>query len=149
MAKIEDEIKSKFQSEKQKFIINLMYTSNWIKNNHAELLRPYNITSQQFNILRILRGNGDFMPMNTVKERMIDKSPNTTRLVDKLIAKELVERKRCDTDRRVVYAKIHQNGLDLLSELDEKSEKPFLEMLNTISDKEAKSVSDILDKLRG
>ena len=149
MAKIEDEIKSKFQSERQKFIINLMFTSNWIKNNHSELLRPYNITSQQYNILRILRGNGDFMSMNTVKERMIDKSPNTTRLVDKLIEKNFVERKRCDEDRRVVYAKIHQKGLDMLKELDEKSEKPFLEMLDTISDKEAKQVSDILDKLRG
>ena len=149
MAKIEDEIKSKFQSERQKFIINLMFTSNWIKNNHSELLRPYNITSQQYNILRILRGNGDFMSMNTVKERMIDKSPNTTRLVDKLIEKNFVERKRCDEDRRVVYAKIHQKGLDMLKELDEKSEKPFLEMLDTISDKEAKQVSDILDNLIG
>lgn len=149
MAKIEDEIKSKFQNEKQKFLINLMFTSNWLKSNHADLLRPYNITSQQYNILRILRGNGDFMPMNTVKERMIDKSPNTTRLVDKLISKNLVERKRCDEDRRVVFAKIHQNGLEMLKELDEKMDKPFAGLLDTISEEEAKKVNSILDKLRG
>lgn len=149
MAKIEDEIKSRFQSERQKFIVNLMFTSNWLKNHHADLIRPYNITSQQYNILRILRGNGDFMPMNTVKERMIDKSPNTTRLVDKLISKNLVERKRCDEDRRVVYVKITSMGLEMLAELDDKMEKPFLEILDVLSEKEAKEGNLILNKLRG
>lgn len=149
MARIEDEIKSTFRDEKQKLLVNLMFTSSWLKNNHAELLRPYNITPQQYNILRILRGNGDFMPMNTVKERMIDKSPNTTRLVDKLIAKELVDRKRCDQDRRVVYVKIHQKGLEILAEMDEKMDKPFLDLLSVLSEKEAEKTNLVLDKLRG
>ena len=149
MAKIEDEIKSTFKDEKQKMLINLMFTASWLKNHHSDLLRPFNITPQQYNILRILRGNGDFMPMNTVKERMIDKSPNTTRLVDKLIAKNLVERKRCDEDRRVVYAKIQQEGLEVLNEMDEKMDKPFLDLLSVLSEKEAEKMNLILDKLRG
>ena len=148
MGDIEKDIKSKFESERHKLVVNLMYTSNLLKNFHSELVKPFNITIQQYNILRILRGNGDFMPMNTVKERMIDKSPNTTRLVDKLIAKNLVERKRCDEDRRVVYVKVCDSGLDLLKAIEAVMDKPFSALVSPLNEKEAKQANDVLDKLR-
>jgi DNA-binding MarR family transcriptional regulator len=146
---IDKAIKSKFKSEQQRMVVNLLYTSNWLKNIHSDLLQPFDITSQQYNILRILRGNGDWMTMNTVKERMIDKSPNTTRLADKLVTKKYVERKRCEEDRRVVYVKITAKGVKLMAEIDEKSMKPFEKIADKISNKDAAIVSSILDKLRG
>ncbi len=146
---IDKAIKSKFKSEQQRMVVNLLYTSNWLKNIHSDLLQPFDITSQQYNILRILRGNGDWMTMNTVKERMIDKSPNTTRLADKLVTKKYVERKRCEEDRRVVYVKITAKGVKLMAEIDEKSMKPFEKIADKISNKDAATVSSILDKLRG
>jgi DNA-binding MarR family transcriptional regulator len=146
---IDKAIKSKFKNEQQRMVVNLLYTSNWLKNIHSDLLQPFDITPQQYNILRILRGNGDWMTMNTVKERMIDKSPNTTRLADKLVAKKFVERKRCEEDRRVVYVKITAKGLKLMAEIDDKSMKPFEKIAEKISNKDAALVSSILDKLRG
>jgi DNA-binding MarR family transcriptional regulator len=146
---IDKAIKSKFKNEQQRMVVNLIYTSNWLKNIHSDLLQPFDITPQQYNILRILRGNGDWMTMNTVKERMIDKSPNTTRLADKLVAKKFVERKRCEEDRRVVYVKITAKGLKLMAEIDDKSMKPFEKIAEKISNKDASIVSSILDKLRG
>jgi len=146
---IDKAIKSKFKSEQQRMVVNLLYTANWLKNIHADLLQPFDISPQQYNILRILRGNGDWMTMNTVKERMIDKSPNTTRLVDKLVSKKYVDRKRCEEDRRVVYAKITNKGLKLMTELDDKSMKPFEKIADKISNKDAAHVSVVLDKLRG
>jgi DNA-binding MarR family transcriptional regulator len=146
---IDKAIKSKFKSEQQRMVVNLLYTANWLKNIHADLLQPFDISPQQYNILRILRGNGDWMTMNTVKERMIDKSPNTTRLVDKLVSKKYVDRKRCEEDRRVVYAKITNKGLKLMTELDDKSMKPFEKIADKISNKDAAHVSVDLDKLRG
>ena len=146
---IDKAIKSKFKNEQQRMVVNLLYTSNWLKNIHSDLLQPFDITPQQYNILRILRGNGVWMTMNTVKERMIDKSPNTTRLADKLVAKKFVERKRCEEDRRVVYVKITAKGLKLMAEIDDKSMKPFEKIADKISNKDAALVSSILDKLRG
>jgi DNA-binding MarR family transcriptional regulator len=146
---IDKAIKSKFKNEQQRMVVNLLYTSNWLKNVHSDLLQPFDITPQQYNILRILRGNGDWMTMNTVKERMIDKSPNTTRLADKLVAKKFVERKRCEEDRRVVYVKITAKGLKLMTEIDNKSMKPFEKIADKISNKDAAYVSAVLDKLRG
>ena len=146
---IDKAIKSKFKNEQQRMVVNLLYTSNWLKNIHSDLLQPFDITPQQYNILRILRGNGVWMTMNTVKERMIDKSPNTTRLADKLVAKKFVERKRCEEDRRVVYVKITAKGLKLMAEIDDKSMKPFEKIAEKISNKDAALVSSILDKLRG
>jgi DNA-binding MarR family transcriptional regulator len=146
---IDKAIKSKFKSEQQRMVVNLLYTANWLKNIHADMLNPFDITTQQYNILRILRGSNDWMTMNTVKERMIDKSPNTTRLTDKLVAKKCVERKRCDEDRRVVYVKITAKGIKLMAEIDEKTMKPFDKIADKISSKDAKQVSAILDELRG
>jgi DNA-binding MarR family transcriptional regulator len=101
----------------------------------------------QFNILRILRGAKAEINVNTVKERMVEKSPNTTRLMDKLIDKGLIVRSRCKEDRRVVYVKITENGLKLLSEIDKNDLGTSLNDIG-ISDEEANVLSDLLDKVR-
>jgi len=149
MASIEQEINSKIVDDKQKFVVNLVYTSGLIKNMFTDFIKPYDISSQQFNILRILRGDGDWLSMNIVKERMIEKSPNATRLADKLISKKLIERQRSDADRRVVFVKITKLGLELLTKIDTKDNVKFEELISKISPEEAKLVSDILDKMRG
>ena len=149
MKPIDEEIKSKFANNKVRMMVNLMYTTNCIKNHFTDFLKPYEISSQQFNILRILRGDGDWLAMSIVKDRMIEKSPNATRLADKMIAKDLIERKRCDNDRRVVYVKITKEGLKLLKEIDEVNNEDRINYIENVTEEEAKIVSDLLDKLRG
>jgi DNA-binding MarR family transcriptional regulator len=107
----------------------------------------FDLTMPQFNILRILRGAKGPINVNTVKDRMIERSPNTTRLMDKLIDKGLIERIRCEQDRRVVYVNISDLGQELLSQIDETPD--FSNLTHpTISDPEATQLSDLLDKLR-
>ncbi|MES2799698.1 MAG: MarR family transcriptional regulator [Bacteroidota bacterium] len=145
--KIEDIIKSKFTSEHQKAIVNLRYTANFINHQHNVFMEQFDLTMPQFNILRILRGAKEALNINTVKERMVDKSPNSTRLMDKLIEKGLIDRIRCEKDRRVVYVEIAERGTNLLSEIDKEiKEKDFFQV--NISDEEAVILSTILDKIR-
>ena len=148
MAKIDIEIKGKFQNNKHRFIANLVFTSNWFRNLVGEHLKPYNISFQQLNILRILRGTKDWISMNDLKKFMIEKSPNATRLADKLITKGFVERKRSEVDRRVVYLTITDKGIELLETINKISGN-YMEFTTRITEEEAKQVSDILDKIRG
>lgn len=144
---ISKEINATFKSVQQKVVVNVRYTSNWMGNRQNSFMAKYELTMPQFNILRILRGAKDHLNVNTVKDRMIEKSPNTTRLMDKLIDKELIERVRCEKDRRVVYVKISQKGLDLLSEIDQEFETSDF-FTNNLTDEEAETLSNLLDKLR-
>jgi DNA-binding MarR family transcriptional regulator len=145
--KIEDEIQTRFKTPQQKAIINIRYTSNFLGNIQNSLMDQYGLSMAQFNILRILRGAKSAINVQTVKERMIEKSPNTTRLMDKLIEKELIERTRCTNDRRVVYVEISKGGLALLKEIDENSD--ILNMIQVgLSDQESQQLSDLLDKVR-
>lgn len=150
MPSIEVALQSKFKDDHQKVVVNILYTANWLKNLHGEDLKKFDITLQQYNILRILRGGKDWMAMNDVKSRMIEKSPNATRLADKLIELGYIERKRCDVDRRVVYVKITDTGLKILKIIDDqKMLMPNDAFLDNLSSKEAKDLSILLDKLRG
>jgi MarR family 2-MHQ and catechol resistance regulon transcriptional repressor len=145
--KIEDEIQTRFKTPQQKAIINIRYTSNFLGNIQNSLMDQYGLSMAQFNILRILRGAKSAINVQTVKERMIEKSPNTTRLMDKLIEKELIERTRCTNDRRVVYVEISKGGLALLKEIDDNSD--ILNMIQVgLSDLESQQLSDLLDKVR-
>lgn len=146
--KIDDAIQSKFKSPIMKAAVNIRYTSNFMAGKQNAIMSKYDLTMPQFNILRILRGAGEMVSVNTVKDRMVEKSPNTTRLMDKLIDKKLIDRERCESDRRVVYVGISKKGLDLLSEIDESNEFDVL-MPKNISDEEANLLSDLLDKFRG
>lgn len=141
-------INSKFKSAHQKAIVNIRYTSNWMSQKQNKYMSNFDISMAQFNILRILRGANDYLNVNTIKERMVEKSPNTTRLMDKLIEKKLIERVRCEEDRRIVFVKITEKGLTLLSEID----KDFTDTYSfseSLSEDEAETLSFLLDKLRG
>ena len=145
--KIDEALQTKFKSPQQKAIINIRFTSNFLGNVQQNSMNQYDLTMPQFNILRILRGAGEEINVNTVKDRMIEKSPNTTRLMDKLIDKGLIERIRCEKDRRVVFVKISENGLAILSEIDKNIDMNTL--INAgLTDEEANTLSDLLDKTR-
>ena len=145
MGDISKDIKSKFVSNKVKALINIKYTANWLSSKETDFFKPYGISPQQYNILRILRGAKDKIKVQIVKDRMIERAPNATRLMDKLCDKNLIERERCEHDRRVVYVKISNQGLELLSTIDVNGNLSFLDNL---SDKEATTLSNLLDKLR-
>ncbi|WP_299454855.1 MarR family transcriptional regulator [uncultured Microscilla sp.] len=149
MAKIDEEIKSSFVDNKYRLLANVVFTRNWIQNQFASFLKPFGVSPQQFNILRILRGANDWLNMHEVKSRMVEKSPNATRLCDKLVEKQLVERARSEEDRRVVHLRITKAGLDLLVKIGEKDDKSSINFVENISDEEAKIASEILDKFRG
>ena len=145
--KIDEALQTKFKSPQQKAIINIRFTSNFLGNIQQNTMNQYDLSMPQFNILRILRGAGEAINVNTVKDRMIEKSPNTTRLMDKLIDKGLIERTRCEDDRRVVFVKISENGLSVLSEIDKNTDINLL--INAgLTDEEANTLSDLLDKTR-
>lgn len=146
--KIDDETKTKFTSPQIKAAVNVRFTSNYLSTMQNSFMANFGLSLAQFNILRILRGAGDSIAVNTVKERMIEKSPNTTRLMDKLIDKDLISRERCSEDRRVVYVKITKNGLKLLSEIDAQFDEGSKFIPTTLTDEEANTLSDLLDKFR-
>ena len=147
---IGEEIKqSKFSSEYQKLMINLGFTASWAERITSSKLKSFKLTPQQFNILRILRGqHGNPATINLLTERMIDKSSNASRLVDKLIVKDLVSRRECPSDRRQVDVSITKKGLDLLAKID-KEEEEWIKEFKGLSIAEAKELNKLLDKLRG
>lgn len=146
---IETDIKQKkFRSPFQKLALNLVYTTKWLEYKQLESFKEHDITPQQYNVLRILRGQqGNPIKVSEITERMLDKSSNTSRLVDKLLAKNLAKRTSCESDRRAVDVVITEEGLELLTVLD-----PFIEdwenRFNIISAEEAEQISALLDKLR-
>lgn len=145
MGDISKDIQSKFANERIKAIINIKYTANWINSHENEFFRPYGISPQQYNILRILRGAGEPIKVQLIKDRMIERAPNATRLMDKLCDKGYIERVRCEHDRRVVYISITHEGLKLLADIDKNIKLDFLENL---TDEEASVLSNLLDKIR-
>jgi len=146
---ISKEIKQeKFRNEHHKMLINIFFTSSWLSSKHSCRLKPYGISVQQYNILRILRGQHPTpVTINLLIDRMLDKNSNASRLVEKLRLKKLVERAVSTDDRRAVNVIITQKGLALLTELD-KLEEIFLKELKSITAKEAELLSSLLDKLR-
>jgi DNA-binding MarR family transcriptional regulator len=148
---IEKEIKQtvKFNSEYQKMAVNLLFTASWLDKHHTEKLKPFGLTPQQYNILRILRGQHPKpATVNLLIERMLDKSSNASRLVDRLQKKKFVSRCVSDSDKRSVNILITEEGLNVLSKVD--SEAVLLEkVLHTLSAEEAKTMNTLLDKLRG
>jgi len=145
--KIEDIIKAKFKNEHHKAIVNIRYTSNWIGAFHNKQLAEFDLSLPQFNILRILRGANEPLSIKIVKQRMLEKSPNTTRLIDKLISKEMVDRSRCSDDRRVVNIEITKKGLKLLSDIDHVFDE--MSLAENLSQEEASMLNVLLNKLRG
>ncbi|MCX6150528.1 MAG: MarR family transcriptional regulator [Ignavibacteriales bacterium] len=148
--KLEEEISQKnFRNVYHKAAVNVFYTFNWAYEFHTKILKPFNITPQQYNILRILRGqHPEPATVKLLKERMIDKMPDVSRIVEKLRTKGFVERHICEKDRRMVDVWITQHGLDLLARLDDKNDELDKFMSNLNID-EAITLNCLLDKLRG
>lgn len=146
---IEEELKAKFNDDHQKAMVNVLFTGSWLYNQNATFLKQFGITPEQFNVLRILRGSYPKpLRLADITERMIDKSSNCTRLVEKLRLKKMVTRELSATNRRQVDISVTGKGLQLLTEIDKQLDV-FLGSMRRISKKEAKDLSLILDKLRG
>jgi len=145
--KIEELTQSRFKSSTHKAVINIKYTANWLSAQYNCKLSDYALSLPQFNVLRILRGAGEAINVKLVKERMIEKSPNTTRLFDKLVEKGYISRCRCESDRRVVYLEITEEGMEVLAKIDVVFGDINHEQNLTID--EAEQLSYLLDKLRG
>ncbi|MDX9751771.1 MAG: MarR family transcriptional regulator [Flavobacteriales bacterium] len=146
--RIDDELQSRFDNEQHKAMLNVMFTANWFKSRQTAVLRSHGISPQQYNILRILRGASGPMNMQAVKERMVERAPNATRLTDKLVTKALVERTRCTDDRRVVFVRITDRGLALLDAIARTFRPAQARMLAALSPADARELNRILDQCR-
>ncbi|WP_281336269.1 MarR family winged helix-turn-helix transcriptional regulator [Flavobacterium eburneipallidum] len=148
--KIEEVIKSTVPLDNsKKIILNVLYTQNVITDNFNEILKPYDISGEQYNVLRILRGQkGCPANMCVIQERMLAKTSNTTRLVDKLLLKELVTREVCPENRRKIEVKITQKGLDVLKDLDPKVNAHEQYFSNNLDSDEVIELNRLLEKYR-
>jgi len=148
---IEKEIKqSKFENSLQKAIINLFYTSNFIRDRILNILKNYDIQQQHYNVLRIIKGQyPNSVSPGYIKEVMIDKGVDLTRLLDKLEKKGLIKRQLSLKNRRKIDINLTIEGLNLLNELKPKFNYLYDEISKNINDEEAKQLSNLLDKLRG
>jgi DNA-binding MarR family transcriptional regulator len=138
---------SKFRNEYHKTVVNLIFTYNWITEKNKQFFEKGDITPQQYNILRILRGAGKPLSTLQIRQRMLDKMSDTSRIVDRLVKKELVQKVICKTDRRLVDVTITDTGMQLLDQLDSYNEQMDA-MLGNLSEEEAKMLNHLLDKLR-
>jgi len=147
--KIEEEIKQvKFKSSHQKAVINLLFTAGWLQGQQQNFFKPFGITNQQFNILRILKGQHPKTISGTeIKSRMLDRNSDVSRLLERLAAKGFINKQTCPKDKRAADVSITTAGLDLLSELDKKQKQ--IDAVLRLSDKEAEELSNLLDKGRG
>jgi len=148
--KIEEEIKQKkFNNEFTKAEININFSAAWLLTKRAAVLKPFDISIQQFNLLRILKGqNPKASPLKLITERMIDKMSNTSRLVEKLRIKGLVEREQCPNNRRQVDIIITKNGLQLIEKMSKIMDVVTLKE-NNLTEDEAATLNTLLDKFRG
>ncbi len=148
--KIEEEIQQqKFRNAHHKVAVNLLYTAAWLEDRNKNFFKEYDITNQQFNILRILRGQ---LPKKIsgaeIKNRMLDKNSDVSRLLDRLILKNLVAKSQCPNDKRAADVVITDSGLDLLKKIDGKMDETDLAVFH-LTKTEATQLSDLLDKCRG
>ena len=149
--RLEEEIKQKqFRNEYHKLGVNILFTSSLLKLKTQQMLKPFGLSPEQFNVLRILRGHyPDPATVNMIIDRMIDKNSNASRIVDKLIEKKLVIRKESCVDRRQVDVFITEEGLKVLDDIDRHPDVNFDSTMVWISSDEARIINDILDKMRG
>ncbi|MFH4966359.1 MarR family transcriptional regulator [Gaetbulibacter sp. M235] len=145
MGDLSKDINSTFANNRIKALLNILYTASWISSSQNEFFKPYGISPQQYNILRILNGANEPLNVQIIKDRMIERSPNATRLMDKLCAKKYIDRLPCDHDRRVVKISITTQGKGLLKSIPNNLNK---ELLKNLNEQEAEQLSNLLDKMR-
>ncbi|WP_395784261.1 MarR family winged helix-turn-helix transcriptional regulator [Aquirufa sp.] len=139
---------TKFHSEESKAIVNVIFTGNWMMQQQHNLLKPFGLTPQQYNVLRILRGQqNNPMTVLAITERMMDKMSNASRLVDKLLDKKLVLRRECPKDRRAVDVIILPAGLTLLAEIDQ-VQKQWEMTFRGIGEDKMNQLNILLDEFR-
>jgi len=138
---------SKFRTEHQKVLINIIYTSNWLNEQVKQFLDKEDITPQQFNILRILRGAGTPLSTLQIRQRMLDKMSDTSRIVDRLVIKGLAKKNVCPTDKRLVDVSITPKGKKLLEKMDQSADKMDA-IASALNEADAKAMNKLLDKLR-
>ncbi|WP_057938257.1 MarR family winged helix-turn-helix transcriptional regulator [Algoriphagus resistens] len=150
MGSLEEAIKQKeFKDPYNKLVVNLLYTHSYLVSAQNGILKPYDLSPEQYNVLRILRGqNGTPITVSSIQDRMLNKMSNASRLVDKLKAKHLLERRECPSDRRQVDIIITEKGLQILDDL-QKSMEGFNNKVVNLTVDEAIVLNNLLDKLRG
>lgn len=147
--KLEDIIKtSNFRNVYQKTVLNVFVTSNWISDQHQEIFKKYDLTIQQYNVLRILRGQyPKVCNLHNIRDRMLDKMSDVSRIIERLRKSNLVDRVVNEDDRRSVDIKITDKGLDLLKTM-QKEESTMDNLLSNLTEEEAVNLNNLLDKIR-
>ncbi len=149
--KLEEALKiSQFSSQEQRAALNIIYTAAWLNEQINAMLKAYGISEQQFNVLRILKGQGTYpASLQLIQERMVHKMSNATRLVDKLSQKGLVTRRECPHNRRQVEIAITQEGHALLAAIEPQREQMEQSLFQNLDETEVRQIADLMDKLRG
>lgn len=145
MGDLSKDINSVFANQRIKAMLNIIYTANWIASHQNEFFKPFGISPQQYNILRILKVAQEPLKVQTIKARMLERSPNATRLMDKLCAKHYIERLPSKTDRRAVKIAITNAGEDFLESIPNNFNS---DILKNLSEVEAEQLNHLLDKMR-
>ena len=148
--KIEEEIQQKkpFRNHRHRAMVNLIYTHNWMVDQLREKIKPHGITMQQYNVLRVLRGAGEPISTSAIRQRLLDKMADTSRMVHRLHQKGLVRRRECAHDKRLVDVSLTAKGYELLKQLD-RMEQEMDAICSNLSEEEALQLSQLLDKVRG
>ncbi len=146
---LEESLKTRFTNHRQKAMLNLFFTSNLIWSNHNKVFKQYGITAQQYNVLRILKGQGKDaeVKVGTIKERLLEREGDVTRVLDNLVKKGLVNRRNCADDRRVVKVSIADKGMSLIDEIHPEVIK-LQDLISKLNDLEVNELNRILDKVR-
>jgi DNA-binding MarR family transcriptional regulator len=147
---LEQEIKQqkKFSNEFEKLAVNILFTASWLDTISIQRFKPFGISPQQYNVLRILRGSAPKpMMLGDIASRMIDKNSNATRLVEKLRLKDLIRREICDNNRRQVDITITPKGLELLADIDKQADN-WSKTFASLAEQEAAMINDALDRIR-
>lgn len=148
--KLEQAIKQNSFSEGQRLGLNIIYTFNWVKNRQKAYFDQFDITAQQYNVLRILRGrHPEAYSTSDIRDRMLDKMSDASRIVDRLLKKNLLERTTNKVDKRLVDIKISKKGVKLLDKMDETIEVHSMQAYENLTSEEQKTLDRLLDKLRG
>ncbi|MEW4925003.1 MarR family transcriptional regulator [Algibacter sp. 2305UL17-15] len=145
MGDLSKDINSTFANNRVKALLNIIYTANWITSHQNEFFKSFGISPQQYNILRILKGADEPLNVQTIKDRMLERSPNATRLMDKLCAKKYIERCPSEQDRRVVKIAITKEGKTFLDAIPNNFNR---ELVKNLNEEEAEQLSHLLDKMR-
>jgi DNA-binding MarR family transcriptional regulator len=138
---------SKFKNEHEKAMLNIMYANNWVVERLKNIFEPEDITMQQYNVLRIVRGAGKAISTLQIRQRMIDKMSDTSRIVDRLAIKGLLKKSNSELDKRLVDVILTTKGKNLLLKFDA-IEKRFFDILQNLNETEAKTLNKLLEKLR-